>query len=422
MAGRALLALFGLAGAFAQIQHQVSVVNIAVPVRVYDGAKFVDTLGLDDFEVREDGRPQPVEAVYLIRDGALERQEGAPGAAPPETRRNFVLLFQLSDYMPEIDRAIDLFFADVCRPGDAVDVVTPLRTLRLRDRIDALGKVRKAQTEVKAKLRNDVLVLSGAYRSIFEDMIGHLGEGDPEFADLLDLNAYRTDLDRLEELRAIDTDKLTAFAAELKNRPGSKHAFLFYQRERVPKLSGEKLLGLLNSPDSEMALKAMELMEVYQHEVRIDRKAIRRAFSDAAADVHFLYVTRSRRDPRTDIDTPAISANIQMSESGSDIYRVFREISSATGGTSAASANPESLLRAAADASERYYLLYYRPQDSRADGRFHQIDVAVKRGGLRVTHREGYVAEGPAPQAAAPSARREGRRDIKTANLSEPRF
>src|SRR5512139_293579 len=145
--GRILLALACVAWASAQIQHQVSVVNISVPVRVFDGAKFVDSLGLEDFEVREDGKPQPVEAVYLIRGGAVKRQEGAPGAPAPETRRNYVLLFQVAEYLPEIDKAIDLFFAEVCRPGDAVDVVTPLRTLRLRNRIDTPDKVRKAQTE-----------------------------------------------------------------------------------------------------------------------------------------------------------------------------------------------------------------------------------------------------------------------------------
>ena len=81
-----------------------------------------------------------------------------------------------------------------------------------------------------------------------------------------------------------------------------------------------------------------------------------------------------------------------------DIYRVFREIAAATGGTAAASANPEALLRQAAEASEEYYLLYYRPQDYRADGKFHKIGVTVKRSGVRVSHREGYVAE----DAAAP--------------------
>jgi hypothetical protein len=422
-AGRVLLALVGAAWGFGQIQHQVAVVNIGVPVRVYDGAKFVDTLGLSDFEVLEDGKPQSVEAVYLIRSGAVKRQEGAPGAPEPETRRNYVLLFQLAEYMPEIDRAIDFFFAEVCRPGDAVDVVTPLRTLRLRNRMDTPDKVRKAQTEVKAKLRNDVLVLSGAYRSIVEDMIGHLGGGDPEYAEL-DLNGYRTDLDRLEDLRTIDAGDLAVFAADLKTRPGSKHAFFFYQREQVPKLNDRGLIKLMEKGDSEQVLKAMELMAVYNRQVQIDRPGIQRAFSDAATDVHFLYVTRNRRDPLRDVTSQTISEDVQVSEATSDVYRVFREIAAATGGTAAASANPAALLRQAAAASEEYYLLYYRPRDYRADGKFHTIDVSVKRGGLRITHREGYVAaDAAAPPAgqAAPGPAVEPRGEpVEDIDLAEP--
>jgi VWFA-related protein len=398
-AGRVLLALLGAAWGFAQIQHQVSVINISVPVRVYDGAKFVDSLGLEDFEVSEDGKAQPVEAVYLIRGGAVKRREGAPGAPAPETQRNFVLLFQIAEYLPEIDKAVDLFFADVCRPGDAVDVVTPLRTLRLRNRLDTPDRVRKAQTEVKARLKNDALIVSGSYRSIIEDMIGHLGGGDPEYAEI-NLNGYRTDLDRLEELRSIDTARMAAFAADLKARTGSKHAFLFYQREQVPTFNDRRLIQFLDRANPEEALKAMELLAVYDHDIRIDREAIRQAFSDAATDVHFLYITRNRRDPQRDVDNAAPSEDLRMSDSSSDIYRVFREIAAATGGTAAASANPAALLRQAAEASEEYYLLYYRPQDFRADGKFHRIDVTVKRGGLRVSHREGYVAEDASAAAA----------------------
>jgi VWFA-related protein len=402
--GRLLLALLAVAWVSAQIQHQVAVINISVPVRVYDGAKFVDSLGLEDFEVSEDGKAQPVEAVYLIRGGAVKRQEGAPGAAAPETLRNYVLLFQISEYLPEIDKAVDLFFAEVCRPGDAVDVVTPLRTLRLRNRIDTPEKVRKAQTEVKAKLKNDALILSGSYRSIIEDMIGHLGGGDPEYAEV-SLNGYRTDLDRLEELRSIDTARMAGFATDLKARPGSKHAFLFYQREQVPKFTDRRLFDFLDSANPEQVLKVMELMAAYNHDIRVDQEAIQRAFSDAETDVHFLYVTRNRRDPQRDVDKAAPSSeDIRMSESSSEIYRVFREIAAATGGTAAASANPAGLLRQAADASEEYYLLYYRPQDFKADGKFHRIDVTVKRGGLRVSHREGYVAEDASVAAAKTEA------------------
>lgn len=40
-----------------QLSHEVRVVNIAVPVRVYNGDKFIDSLKLEDFELFEDGRP-----------------------------------------------------------------------------------------------------------------------------------------------------------------------------------------------------------------------------------------------------------------------------------------------------------------------------------------------------------------------------
>ncbi len=402
-AGGFALALLAVAGAWgwglSQIQHQVAVVNISVPVRVFDGAKFVETLGLDDFEVREDGVPQRVEAVYLIRGGALKKQEGAPAEPGPETRRNFVLLFQIAEFLPEIDKAIDYFFANVCRPDDIVDIVTPLRTLHLKNRVDSPDRVRKAQTEIKDKLRRDVLILSGAYRSVIESMLAHLGAGDPGEAEV-NLNSYRTDLDRLKDLRTIDTDRMAAFAAALKARPGSKHVFLFYQREQVPQFNDRKMLEALNSNDSELAFKTMELMAAYREDPAVDQEAVRRAFSDAGTDVHFLYITRNRRDPQLDVENAATLDGIRMAESSAAIYEIFGQIAAATGGTAAASANPAALLRRAAEASGEYYLVYYRPVDYKPDGKFHRIEIAVKPGGYRVGHREGYIAADTSGEAA----------------------
>lgn len=389
--GRMLIALLAATWGFAQIQHEVSVVNISVPVRVFNGEKFIDSLKLKDFEVYEDGKLQPVEAVYLIRGSEVRRQEGPAKAPAPATSRTFVLLFQMAEYLPDIDKAIDLFFESVYLPGDAVDVVTPQKTYRLRDRIDSRDKVRKAKSEVQSRVRRDVLALSGAYRSIIEDMLADLGTGDPETAEV-NLNGYRLDLERLEALRTIDSESMSAFAAELKGRPGAKHVFLFYQREKVPQFNNRKLIQFLNSSDPEEAFKVMELMAAYNREARIDHEAIQRAFSDASVDVHFLYVTRNRRDPQMDVENPAVLIDVQMAEQSSPIYRVFKEIATATGGTSEASANPAALLRKAAAASEQYYLLYYRPQGYQADGKFHKITVKVKRSGSRVSHREGYFA------------------------------
>ena len=63
--GLLILASFFL---FAQeLTHVVSVVNIEIPTRVFKGDKFIDNLTIKDFEVYEDGKLQPIEAVYLIK-------------------------------------------------------------------------------------------------------------------------------------------------------------------------------------------------------------------------------------------------------------------------------------------------------------------------------------------------------------------
>ena len=47
-----------------------------------------------------------------------------------------------------------------------------------------------------------------------------------------------------------------------------------------------------------------------------------------------------------------------------------------------------------------YYLLGFYPNPPDRDGKFHEIDVKVKRPGLRVRSRYGYVAPAPAPEAS----------------------
>jgi len=40
---------------------------IEVPVRVFQGAQFVDSLQPPDFALNEDGQPQKIEAFYLVQ-------------------------------------------------------------------------------------------------------------------------------------------------------------------------------------------------------------------------------------------------------------------------------------------------------------------------------------------------------------------
>jgi hypothetical protein len=70
-----------------ELTHAVSVINVEIPVRVYRGGIFVDSLTIKDFEVFEDGKPQPIEAVYLIKKADIIREEGKKEIKPKVARR-----------------------------------------------------------------------------------------------------------------------------------------------------------------------------------------------------------------------------------------------------------------------------------------------------------------------------------------------
>ena len=103
-------------------QHEVSVVNIAVPARVYDGNKFIDDLKIEDFEIFEDGIPQKIEALYLTKKTHITRAEEFKNFAP-KVSRSFFLIFQLTEYNPKLGEAFDYLFNEVLLPEDKLVII-----------------------------------------------------------------------------------------------------------------------------------------------------------------------------------------------------------------------------------------------------------------------------------------------------------
>lgn len=84
----------------------------------------------------------------------------------------------------------------------------------------------------------------------------------------------------------------------------------------------------------------------------------------------------------------------------------IHQLAHETGGRAVTNANePDDRLSQTIEDASAYYLLGYSPARDFADGKFHKIDVKVKRAGMRVTARNGYWAASAADmQAAAMSA------------------
>lgn len=352
------------------IQQEAVAVNIEVPVRVYKGNNFVDDLTINDFEVFEEGVLQKIEAVYLIKKTTIEREERPElelEKIVPEVSRHFLFLFEIIDYLPKIKEALDEFFLNVIVPGDSLLVVTPLKTYNLKD--DAFSKLPKDKMAelLNKKIREDVIKGNADYKSLIRELSSPL-TSTREIRMII--------LRQLRDYKQFDEKGLLQSAEYLKGLAGQKHVFLFYQKEGIP-----------ISRDMDI-FDRVELTK----EINFDENKIKETFSDSSISVHFLYITKEN-STAFDLSNPRAMRSMEILDQSASIFGAFKKMAQVTGGITESSQNISWALNQAVQASENYYLLYYKPQNYIVDGKFKKIKVSVKSQKYRVIHRSGYIAD-----------------------------
>ncbi|MCJ7682321.1 MAG: hypothetical protein MUP70_16460, partial [Candidatus Aminicenantes bacterium] len=315
---------------------------------------------------------------YLIKDTSIVKEEKTAGMINqiPPTVRHFILNFEVKDYLPQISDALDYFFTEVIHPGDTLQVVTPVKTYKFRS--EALSRLppEKISEQLKAKLKVDIKEGNARFRTLMRDFY-HLLEirYPPDLEDLKHRQLFDICI-QMRDLTDIQEKNVLQFADALKTLDGQKHVFLFYQKDVLPNYEfGD--------------LEQMELLKP----VSFDVSKIKQYYSDASVTVHFLFITKEPQAALHSMsqDDPVIFG--QLRDLSGNIFGAFNEMAKATGGLTESTQNPAFALRQASEASRNYYLLYYRPQIYRADGGFRRIEVKVKGGRYRITHRSGYIAD-----------------------------
>ncbi|MGB2905612.1 MAG: hypothetical protein WBB73_00835 [Candidatus Aminicenantaceae bacterium] len=406
----AMLLVFCSAVLGQQILREISqVINIEVPVRVFKSGRFVDDLTIKDFEVLEDGVPQKVEAVYLIRKDTVTRGEDKQQKYRPQTARTFFLFFEVSEWDARLGESVDYFCSSVLLPRDRLIAVTPVKTYRLKEEGFTMKSREDIAAELKSLIRKDALIGDAEYRSALKDLadmaqILNSALGDESAGSLssqgmrgvqeglleqgIDVVAthYVSYLQRLESLREVNELRMMDFAQHLKEQEGQKYVFLFYQREYIPMIDPKVFTASSSSlQDVEGVDLNMLLADVanwYNQDMGTDVERVKRAFADASTAVHFLFITK----PAPNIP------GVYFQERSSDTFTPFAEMAKASGGFMSSSANPNFLFKQAVEASENYYLLYYAPKDYMGDGKFKTIKVRIKGEGFKTIHRLGYFS------------------------------
>ena len=400
-----------------QIKEKATVINIEVPVRVFSGNTFIDNLTIDDFEVFENGKPQNIEAVYFVKKRSVERSQERKRFAP-KTARTFFLFFELSEYQPKIGDAIEYFIHNVLTPGDSLSIVTSMKTYRMKNIAFEVTSREEIARQLIKIVRRDTLTGNAEYRFMIEEIAGmaqsltqYMGQARLTIEGIQDgrvdnismpitelsssnaapprsfeeqLTLYENYVFKLENLRKVSQEKMLNFADHLRQKEGQKYVTIFYQKEFIPQVDPKILNQALSLfQDSPIILQTIaNIVDFYRREIQIDTELVKQTYADCSISIHFLFLTIPQ-EPQY---------GVHFADHSEDIFSAFREMAFSTGGFIDSSARADILFKAAVEASENYYLLYYSPASYSADGEFKEIKVRVKNKDYRISHRAGYFA------------------------------
>ena len=298
----------------------------------------VDTLRAEDFEVLEDGAPQPIDSVrYVKADGGVPAGESAAAIrtlsderteAGREGARIFAIVldeFHVASG-PGVARtrdALTRFITEDLGPADLVMVVKPL---------DSLLALRVTRD------RDQILRAVAAFD-------GRKGQYEPRTA--FEKNFIAGTPARVEQIRTqIATSALNAVTLHVGSLSSTRKAVLFVSEgfTRSPRRRGDESL-----PTFDTVIRAANRSNVSIY-----------AF-----------------DPT---DAPA---------SSSGELEALRTLAEATEGH--AITDDVGLRRMVADASG-YYLIAFRSAHTDPDGKFHPVDVRTRQPGVELRARDGYWA------------------------------
>jgi VWFA-related protein len=381
----------------------VNVVNVDVYVTDKDD-KPVTGLTKDDFELLEDGRPVEITNFYAVDGepttaGRAEMLADLPtdgrevpdfirkNTRPPEQQLHlivyvdnlFISPFSRNNLIREVNRFLTLHM----QPGDKVMLVSFDRTLNVRQpfttdvrligrAMDELMTVRAYGEQAKQDRRDLIHRIDDA-QSVAEAM---------SHADFYAKNMFH---DVETSLRGMDE-----LVSSLGGLPGRK-AFL-YVSEGVPMTAGEDLFALVD----------LKFGERSSSQLSAHRYRVRRQFRSLVARANSNRVTFYTLDASGAYTYTGISAeygNSTQSYSEMDfVYDSNRQeplmmMAEGTGGQSVlGTANFGDALERIATDLTTYYSLGYQPVHAE-DGRYHDIQVRVKKKGLQVRYRQGYRAK-----------------------------
>lgn len=371
---------------------------VSLPVYVTDSkGRSVTGLTADDFAVEDNGK-----AVRVVgfREIDADAPPDASAPLPPEARRQFLLLFDLSftgvsGLMRSRKAAYD-FIRNGLGPTDLASVATFSAThgltlltaftsdrVQLQRAVGTLGVLQRDRAADPLGLAYDLTDVGGALSDTLPD---DGAAAVPDAIRAVQLRYQRTqEIGYRQRILAL-LDGMSSLAKALDSVQGRKQVIFLSNGFDDTALVGEQ--GKQAQQDAEAVARG-RVWEV-PTESRFGDSQLRdimtemlKSFSNADAVVHSVDLSglTARGDARSSASEPTFRSGRES----------LAEMANLSGGRLFKDVNDVSVvLRELSEMSRRYYLLAFEPEGSAKPGRFHKLKVKLRMKGASVSHRSGY--------------------------------
>ncbi len=247
--------------------------------------------------------------------------------------RNFMLVFEMTSYTPQVKEALDFFFKEIFKKGDMLIVNTPAKFYSFSKQ--KLNNPKKLAVMLHKTIKSDISGTGSKYRSTLKEMerlVRSLHESGVNIDSVL--QAYRENRQYLRQVTEGQEQKLLKYANIFRSvKHGDNHIIMFFQKQYRPIPDRIKLDQLRGSV--QYGFKAMEVFTQEKFKDAPDFKKISAALKYAGVKFHFLYmegkIIRSRRE-------------VEYVENMVEFYSTYSDVAKATNGLNLTTAKPSNFL------------------------------------------------------------------------------
>jgi VWFA-related protein len=364
----------------------ISVEYVEVDAVVSDrNGEFVRGLTADDFEIFEDGKPQPISAFSMV-DIPLTRQPRplySPDAIEPDVKSNDrpfdgrIYVMVVDDLhtdlaqTPRVRAAARQFIEQHLGGNDLMAVVHTAGATDANQEFTASKRLLLAAVDRTVGRKVPSATIGRTEQALRDSGIGRRDPGDP-VTDPAEAERYLNARRALNGLR----DVAEWFASVR----GRRKSILFVSEGidyDIADFGNTRSSLIMDATRETLAAAVRGNVSIYG----IDPRGL----TNLGEQTIELGSLPSSADTGLGLGDRSIQRELQLSQTS------LRQLSDDTGGFAMVNANnlAASFDRIVRDNSSYYAMAYYRPSDKA--GRYHRIEVKVKRPDLQVRARQGYV-------------------------------